>query len=241
MANLVRSIPTLLSEVRPELEKEWHKNNPFPFGEATTGHKKYLWKCFKGHEWEASGTHRGTSKSNCPYCAGKKPTADNNLAVLSPHLITEWHPKNKKDPQEYLNYSGSKVWWICDKGHEWEAKIKWRTFGGNGCPRCKSSKGEKIVMQWLENNNIEYVHQYKIGMRAFDFYLPDEKIFIEIHGLQHFKETALFSRDLKYRQRIDREKQEYAETHGKYIMVDYREHKPELALERFIDQLAELA
>ena len=37
--------------------------------------------------------------------------------------------------------SGQKVWWICGKGHEWEADISSRNRG-NGCPVCA---GKKIV------------------------------------------------------------------------------------------------
>lgn len=233
---------TYLIDIVPEIASEWHERNEIPFDQVKTGATKYWWKCSENHEWDASATHRGISKSKCPYCSGKRPTAENNLAVMSPHLVKEWHPKNKKGPHEYLNFGAAKVWWLGECGHEWEAKIKWRTYGGNGCPECKGSKGERIIGEWLKANDIEYIHQYPMGKngRLFDYYLPELKLFIEIHGLQHFKETALFSRDLKYRQRVDAEKQAYAEAHGKYIMVDYREHDPELALERFLDALAEL-
>lgn len=245
MVVLIKGVATLLTEVRPELEKEWHEKNIIPFSQATTGHKKHWWKCERGHEWEQGGTHRGVNKSNCPYCSktNRKPTKETSLATLSPHLINEWHEKNKKTPNDYTNFSAAKVWWKCqEKGHEWEARIHWRTYGGNNCPECKASKGEKIIADWLKENDIKYIHQYPMGKngRLFDFYIPEGKIFVEIHGLQHFKETELFSRDLEYRQRVDAEKQAYAEAHGQYIMVDYREHDPNLALERFIDALAEL-
>jgi rubrerythrin len=35
--------------------------------------------------------------------------------------------------------SNKKVWWICEKGHEWEANIYDRA-SGNNCPFCSSRK-----------------------------------------------------------------------------------------------------
>ncbi|MBK0009905.1 zinc-ribbon domain-containing protein [Bacillus sp. S35] len=239
----------LISVIRPELKKEWdEERNIVNFDEVTTGHKKYWWICSKNteHKWEATATHRAVNGSNCPYCANKLPTKETCLATLSPHLIHEWHEKNKKTPCDYLNYSAKKVWWKCAQGHEWEARIRWRTGRGNGCPKCKSSKGEKIIENFLKELGIEYVHQYSVKMgdsswpRFFDFYIPSLKLFIEIHGLQHFKETKIYSKSLIERQEIDRQKQEYAEQHGHYMMVDYREHDPELALERFREQFSKI-
>lgn len=32
-----------------------------------------------------------------------------------------------------------KVWWVCNKGHEWEATLNSRSYG-NGCPYCSGKK-----------------------------------------------------------------------------------------------------
>ena len=48
-----------------------------------------------------------------------------------------------KNDNELLNnisqYSHKKVWWICDKGHEWQTQISSRTET-SGCPFCTSRK-----------------------------------------------------------------------------------------------------
>ena len=50
----------------------------------------------------------------------------------------EWHPKkNKITAQEITAGSNKKAWWICEKGHEWEANIAARN-SGNGCPYCSN-------------------------------------------------------------------------------------------------------
>lgn len=61
-----------------------------------------------------------------------------------------------------------------------------------------SSKGEKNVMKFLENNNIKYIREYKfkdcknINYLRFDFYLPDYNLLIEYDGRQHFESVDLF-------------------------------------------------
>ena len=52
-------------------------------------------------------------------------------------LLRQWHPvKNQPLTPEQLSYgSNQKVWWRCEKGHEWQAPVKSRTHG-YGCPVC---------------------------------------------------------------------------------------------------------
>lgn len=64
----------------------------------------------------------------------------NDLASQRPDLLKEWnYKKNEKAPQEYAVNSGKKVWWLCNKGHEWQAIIQSRTSGRN-CPYCSNQK-----------------------------------------------------------------------------------------------------
>ncbi|MBN1697118.1 MAG: zinc-ribbon domain-containing protein [Spirochaetales bacterium] len=60
-----------------------------------------------------------------------------SLAVKDPSLAKQWHPsKNGKlTPKDVFHHSGKKVWWVCDKGHEWEAIVNNRATG-TGCPYC---------------------------------------------------------------------------------------------------------
>ena len=63
----------------------------------------------------------------------------------------------------------------------------------SGCQLCSSSKGEKIIRQFLIKNKIKYVEQYKfsecknIKELPFDFYLPKLNVCVEYDGEQHFK------------------------------------------------------
>lgn len=55
-------------------------------------------------------------------------------------LVAEWHPtrNGSLQPEDVLAGSGSKVWWLCDRGpdHEWEAQVRSRSIRGSGCPFC---------------------------------------------------------------------------------------------------------
>jgi hypothetical protein len=66
-----------------------------------------------------------------------KATEQYNLYVISPKLAREWHPSRngKLNPMNVTPGSGKKVWWICEDGHEWEARVYSRN-SGSGCPFC---------------------------------------------------------------------------------------------------------
>lgn len=186
----------------------------------------------KDGKWRAGFT--------CVYC--------NSVASKASHLLKEWHPtKNEFSPFEIFANSKISVWWRCEKGHEWEVNPNNRVARYHGCPKCNLSLGESIIMKWLQEADIEFIPQYHATVngvkRFFDFYIPEEKLFVEVHGRQHFEDCDNYFdyHDVSKQIAIDKQKQTYAEANGKYIMVDYREANPELALDRFIDLLAELA
>ena len=87
---------------------------------------KVWWKCSKGHEYQATIANR-TKSSGCPYCSGRRVEKQNSFATKYPHLLKQWNDKkNNLDPFELSFQSHKKVWWICDKNHEWEATVKHR-------------------------------------------------------------------------------------------------------------------
>ncbi|MFQ6583340.1 zinc-ribbon domain-containing protein [Priestia megaterium] len=64
--------------------------------------------------------------------------SSNNLLSSFPEISREWHSlKNGKlTPRDISIASNKKVWWKCQKGHEWEAIVANRTRLGSGCPYC---------------------------------------------------------------------------------------------------------
>ena len=100
--------------------------------------KKVWWNCERGHTWKASVTSRTCSGSGCPYCTGIRPIpGKTDFASRYPELAAQWHPEKNGSltPDAVLPGSNRKVWWICQKGHEWQARVKSRV-SGCGCPVC---------------------------------------------------------------------------------------------------------
>lgn len=69
---------------------------------------------------------------------------------------------------------------------------------GKGCPICKESRGEKIIRDFLIENNISFIREksfsdckYKKEL-PFDFYLSDYNICVEFNGIQHYKPISHF-------------------------------------------------
>lgn len=67
------------------------------------------------------------------------------LSRANRKLAREWHPvKNAPlTPRDVAPNTSRKVWWRCDKGHEWEAAIVSRNQRGSGCPLCSGKRVRK--------------------------------------------------------------------------------------------------
>ena len=78
-----------LATLEPLLVKQWSKKNKIKPTEVSIGsHKKVIWRCEKGHEWEAAVKSRTINKTGCPYCSHNKVLAGfNDLATLLPDII----------------------------------------------------------------------------------------------------------------------------------------------------------
>ena len=129
------------------MASEWNyeKNGSLKPEDFTAGSTiKVWWKCDKGHEWQATIASRNSGRG-CPHCAGQKVIkGETDLATLNPELANEWNYEKNGDlkPKDVTANSGKKVWWKCDKGHEWQATIASRN-SGNGCPICYNEKRKK--------------------------------------------------------------------------------------------------
>lgn len=68
-------------------------------------------------------------------------TQEYNLQVINPSLAKEWHPKKNGSltPKDVAPNSNKKVWWICERKHEWAAIVQNRNRG-HGCPYCPRPK-----------------------------------------------------------------------------------------------------
>ena len=140
-----------LQTVNPVIAQEWNykKNNDLtPMDVTQSSNKQVWWKCGKGHEWESKINNRSNGNS-CPYCSGRYAIkGESDLQTVNPTLAKEWNNErnNGLTPADVLPNSNKKVWWKCNKGHEWQARIADRNRG-RGCPECRKNSLERM------NNN----------------------------------------------------------------------------------------
>ena len=157
-----------LRTLYPDIAAQWHptKNAGFRPDQVTPGSRKTVWwQCRHGHQWPAMVKTR-VEGSNCPVCANRTVIPGvNDLQTTSPETAKQWHPTKNGNltPSEVLGGSPRKVWWICEHGHEWQAAIYTRTKGC-GCPVCSGKKvipGENdlrsqypaLAEQWVQEKN----------------------------------------------------------------------------------------
>ncbi len=179
-----------LQTVNPALAKEWNyeKNGDLKTEQFTANsNKKVWWKCDKGHEWQASINNRNKNRG-CPYCVNKKTLKGyNDLQTGNPKLAIEWNHEQNGDlkPEHFTAGSSKKVWWKCDKGHEWQATIAHRNYGC-GCPICMSERHtsfpEYALVFYLKKYGLEVIHSYKQKGYELDVYIPSKNIAIEYDG-----------------------------------------------------------
>lgn len=103
--------------------------------------------------------------------------------------------------------------------------------GYGSCPRCKMTRGEHEVADYLEKSGYKYIPQYSfpesgIGNKRFDFYIPEINTCIEYDGLQHFEAVPNFGGEkaLNYIKKNDEIKSRFCEEKGiKLIRIPYWE------------------
>lgn len=196
-----------------KLLSEGYKNN----------HTKLKIKCSKGHEYETTfkDFKRG---GRCAKCKG--------LKRYTIEEVREYIEENnyKLISEEYINEK-EKMRFVCDKGHEYNASFECFKRGQR-CPICRISKGERKIMDWLENYKIFYIYDSEyfedlLSARGNplrpDFIIEDKKIWIEYDGEFHFGER--FEGDsFEIMQEHDKLKNEYAKRNNwKLIRIPYWE------------------
>lgn len=136
-----------LETKHPAIAQQWHptKNSLTPAEVVFGSARKVWWQCSREHEWQAPIESRVWKKTGCSVCSNKKVLAGfNDLKTKYPKIAQQWHPTRNDSllPSAVLFGSHKKVWWLCDKGHEWETTVSKRTSMQRGCHVCS---GQKVV------------------------------------------------------------------------------------------------
>jgi len=157
----------------------------------------------------------------CPKCK-KLYSPTTNEFIQNAKLI-----HNNKYDYSKVNYinNKTKVCIICpEHGEFWQKPNNHLT--DQGCFKCKNSKGEKIIHEWLKDNNILFETQkiFKnckhLRSLPFDFYISSLNTCIEYDGLQHFKSIKCWG-GIKALQKIqlhDNIKNQYCKINNIYLI-----------------------
>lgn len=159
-----------LAQSHPGLLPEWDYTKNAPQGldpkMLTAGSGRVVsWCCSKGHQWDAVIVNRTAHKSGCPFCSGRRALPETCLATQFPEVAIEWHPTRNKplSSTDVTGGSSRKVWWRCQRGHEYQATPHARTARGSRCPYCTGKRASPennlvfkfpdIAAQWHPEKN----------------------------------------------------------------------------------------
>lgn len=196
-----------------------------------------------GEFWQTPNNHI-TQKQGCPKCGIKRRADKKRLSKeeFVSKAIEIHGDKYDYSKVEYIDCM-KKVCIIChekDKNGKEHGEF-WQTpnnhLKGNGCPKCKESKGEREIREMLEDKNIDYIQEKSFdwlkydGSMFLDFYLPKYNSAIEFQGIHHFIPTdfsgkgAEFAKSkLKAQRERDKEKKKLCEKHNiKIYYITYNE------------------
>lgn len=185
-----------LKMLNPTLAKMWNykKNGNLKPEDVTVGSgKKIWWICNKGHEWQSS-VNTASKAKGCPFCEGFHASKENNLQIANPQLAKQWNFEKNGElkPDDVTKLSSKKVWWICDKSHQWQARIADRHGKGSGCPICKigtsTSFPEQALYYYFKKYYKQTENRYKYnGKYEIDIYIPEINFAIEYDGIYFHK------------------------------------------------------
>ena len=100
---------------------------------------------------------------------------------------------------------------------------------GSGCKKCWISKGELAIETVLIEKGIQHYREYIlpdfVNKFRFDFYIPENKILIEFHGIQHYEPVDFYGgiETLEYIKGNDKLKKIMAKNFNyKLIEINYK-------------------
>ena len=225
-----------LATTNPQVLKDWNykKNNDLnitPYNISHGSTKQVWWTCSKGHEYKVSVAQKIRQNIKCPICANQQLLKGyNDFATKHPQLLKEWDfEKNDKlgfKPDEIVLGGKNKVWWKCDKGHEWQSTINSRIRNNklyNRCPVCSSylrtSIPEKILYYYLIKIFPKTIANYKpewLKPKELDIFIPELNIGIEYDGYYYHKD---------YKKDLDKDKL-CCDNNVKLIRIREKKSKP---------------
>lgn len=191
-----------LGTAYPTAANDWH---PYLNGAVTpadvTGASGFAawWRGECGHDWNSVVKARTLQQQGCPFCAGNRALIGfNDLLTLFPDVASEWHPTKNGAlvPTQFTPGTTTRVWWLGQCGHDWEASIVSRTSRNGGCHRCgyaNTSRRQQLIYKALLTYMPGLQCDAKVARQgdrlprrqprlAVDMLCPDPKVIVEFDG-----------------------------------------------------------
>ncbi len=165
---------------------------------------------------QIAGTHsKGHGYMQCGIITSAEKTSSNNKDFAE--KSNKLHGNSYGYELVEYTKADAKVKIVC-KSHGLFMQTPHIHLSGHGCPKCNTSKGEKLVEDWLIEHEISHVREYRFqgckntNTLPYDFYLPNENILIEYDGEQHFRAIDYWGGEERFKkqQESDEIKTKYA-------------------------------
>lgn len=164
-----------LAKLYPELLEDWdyEKNEDIPPEKILCGSGKiYWWKCKNGHSYKKALSDK-IYTPNCQMCPQERNEYKSKgtkipLSESHPQYAATWnYDKNGNLTPDDITYGSRKnVWWKCEKGHTWQARVNQRIRKkvDGGCPYCSGKcTGDDNNLEYLYPNIAREWHPTKNG------------------------------------------------------------------------------
>jgi very-short-patch-repair endonuclease len=162
----------------------------------------------------------------CPTCSGNKKITKSDFVERCSVLFDSKYDYSISE----IDGVKSKTNIICKK-HGIFTQVVESHLRGHGCPRCKDSKGEKIISWFLDKKNIKYEKQKMfdgckdIRKLKFDFYIPEINTCIEFDGKHHFEVIEFGLSKLEDTVKKDKIKNKFCEENKiRLIRISYKQN-----------------
>lgn len=148
--------------------------------------------CIEHGDFSSTPFRHLRSKIGCPLCADYSRRKSQEDFINKCKSV---HGGRYDYSKTIYNTTKDKVHIICPL-HEDFLQMACKHISGQGCPKCRSSHGERAIRKWLIKKGLKFKEQkmFKNCLNPitkkqlkFDFYVPKCNMCIEFDGEQHFR------------------------------------------------------
>lgn len=193
-----------------------------------------LWKCTKCNHTFKRAPFVMFSQGNlsCPWC--ETHPFEYSDAIIKEKAYELWGTEyTYLNTDNLKNSNGSKRVIVCHNkcGFKYSVSL-WNFLHGQGCPKCRSSHGEKKVRDYLLNHHFQFQEQYTIQVEntylKLDFFLEEngKKYAIEYNGIQHYQPIEYFDGEIGFQKQVFRDslKEKYCQQNNiELIIIPYND------------------